>query len=245
MTRRYQAPRRFARLADFTIFVVCVEAPAAHPDWKDKEWARSDDPEMVVSHNQSYWEGEFEALRNWLAEAARRIARRIQANEGGVWLGRLRDAANDPRPDRVLPLAERHALDTHILSGPDGPGRRFLENLLDRPNEAKLAALAASLRAVPRPEPYRTTAPRAMIERMKDPIPPARPTSVQEVERSGVAEIGPPALSGATVDVITGAAADLPARREPAPLPDTPIMADFENGPALRNQYRREPGEGE
>lgn len=165
MQRSKTQDRDFAECAHLTIYVRCVEPPAAHPEWKDKEWLRLDDPAMCLNHNESCWRDDYDKLRQRWLNAANRIARKIMANEGGVWVGRVRDASNDPRPDRVLSRVDREAADKHILNGPDGPGRRFLADLRGKPDAGKLAALAASLKSVPR------TSARDMVERLKQPAP--------------------------------------------------------------------------
>src|SRR5512146_3240362 len=147
MPRRPQKPREFAEYPSLTASVLCIQPPAAHPDWQDKEWVRLDDPAMVLAHNESCWKGEYDKLRKRWINAANRIARKVLANEGGGWLGRVRDASKDPRPDRVLAHQDRDEMDRHSRNGPDGPGRRYLAGLRDRPNASKLAALAAKLRS--------------------------------------------------------------------------------------------------
>jgi hypothetical protein len=186
MTKRNLETRRFSKRACFTIIIRCMEAPAAHPDWKDKEWVRADDPVRIVGHNSAYRDGDFELVKGRAAASAQRIARMIQCNEGGAWVGRLRDSTNDPYPERRMAPAERRAMDQHVLNGPDGPGRRFLQMLRDRPNASKLGALAWNLKGVPAAGRSRTMDTRAMVERMQSyqPNPDAGPSDNSDLWES-------------------------------------------------------------
>jgi hypothetical protein len=134
-------PRRFCYAANFTIIIRCVEAPGSHPEWRDKEWVHYDDSVRIVGHNQGFWDEDREAMKSRTANSARRIAQMVQAKEGGIWIGRMRDCTNDPFPDRRLSAEDKQGVEQHILNGPDGPGKDWLiKKLKNNANKKKQGA---------------------------------------------------------------------------------------------------------
>lgn len=128
-------PRTVASLATYSVYAVCLEAPAAHPDWQGKQWLRLDPtPWGLISHNQ--------ANKAFCERAAGWIAERVQEKEGGLWVGKIRNCRDDPQPEKPLSADEMRGLDTHVLNGPDGPGRRWL---LQRQQRNPLPAIPANI----------------------------------------------------------------------------------------------------
>jgi hypothetical protein len=114
-----ECTKRKQAICEYTIYVLCLEAPAAHPGWVGKQWFRVDPtPWGLLSHNAGN--------HAWCVNAAEWIAGQIQEREGGVWTGVTRDCAGDPMPDQPMMNADILGCRRHILDGPDGPGRRFL-----------------------------------------------------------------------------------------------------------------------
>lgn len=106
-------------ICEYTIYVLCLEAPAAHPDWAGKQWVRLDPtPWGIVGHNTGN--------HAWCVNAAGWIAKQVQECEGGQWRGVVRSCAHDQAPERSLTADEVQGTIQHILDGPDGPGRRFV-----------------------------------------------------------------------------------------------------------------------
>jgi hypothetical protein len=108
--------RTFASGANYTIYVHCVEAPPDHPEWLDKQWIRLGNAQNLGFRERS-------------AAIAHAIAGDLQAHYGGKWLGIIRDCQHDPMPERRLTPDELEGCRQHILRGPDGPGKRFLQGL--------------------------------------------------------------------------------------------------------------------
>ena len=149
----HQSSRRRVVMFRFSIYVVCIEPPAAHPDWQGKEWLRERNSVNLISHNQSCWPGKEHLLQTWLNNRAQEIAKAVQAQEGGVWTGHVRDATNDPVPERAISRAEIDGVQQHILNGPDGDAWQYIAQLKEKQaaeKEAKTSTstIAAHLRGV-------------------------------------------------------------------------------------------------
>lgn len=113
-TRKHRPP-----ICEYTISVLCLEAPESHPDWAGKQWVRLDPtPWGLVAHNAG--------CHAWCVTAADWIAKQVQGREGGKWAGVVRSCREDPAPERSLTADEMAGMRRHILDGPDGPGRRRL-----------------------------------------------------------------------------------------------------------------------
>ena len=103
-----------------TPWILCLEAPPEHPDWEDEEWVRLD----------AGWHNARCTDREYVGRFANKVAKQVQGKEGGKWCGVVRTENDCPpnQPGEKLrgPAASEWAK-KHILNGPDGPGKRFLQ----------------------------------------------------------------------------------------------------------------------
>lgn len=101
--------------------VRCLFPPPDHPDWEDQQWDGQ--------YQSPHCAGDKGAIQI-LAEQA---AAEHQQQYGGKWCGVVRagddsDAADAAQTTR----ADLDAVREHILNGPDGPVKRFLERVDSR-----------------------------------------------------------------------------------------------------------------
>jgi hypothetical protein len=104
----------------YTPWIRCLEAPPEHPDWEDEEWVRID----AGWRPQNCWE------KDYVARFAQKVAKQVEVAEGGRWCGvvRLDDDYPDNQPGPALKgKAAKEWACKHILNGPDGPGKRWLQ----------------------------------------------------------------------------------------------------------------------
>lgn len=129
---------------DYHAWVVCLDPPEAKPGWKGQRWA---------VFTPSCDRGSQEKVGMWASEAAREI----QGREGGRWSGQV-ERVPDEIPENAI-TGKRAAAEARqrILSGPDSPGRRFLESLkggMEAPGLVR--AVAKALPTLPKLPPPRT-----------------------------------------------------------------------------------------
>lgn len=137
-------------------WVLCVEAPAAHPEWQGQEWLRIEHRSTACITSQAH-----------VSEAASRAAWDIQRREGGKWSGVVRPEGQLPPDHERLERQEAAAwVRQHILTGPDGPGRR---SLLERQTKGVTMRQGVA-QAVKIPQdvaaPPKTVATRADLDRL-------------------------------------------------------------------------------
>lgn len=139
-------------------WVRCLAGPPEHLDWQGREWVRLEYRFSGQANN-----------RRHVSQAAARSAAEIQATYGGQWCGVARPEGQLPEIQPDLQRTEaREWVERHILDGPDGPGRRFLQQHGD-----VSAAVVAEALAVPTTPPPKHTATRAELDALDKALPPA------------------------------------------------------------------------
>lgn len=142
-------------------WVRCVEAPADHSEWQDREWVRLEHRMTSCIANHRH-----------VAEAASRAAADIQAKHGGKWCGVVRPDGQLPAGfDRLSDAEARAQVRRDILDGPDGPERRFVLGLSRgqtmRGSMGESMSLPAAVAA-----PAKTSASREDLDKLEAPFQP-------------------------------------------------------------------------
>lgn len=108
------APRPLA--IPYVPWVLCLTAPEDHPDWQGQEWVRLDSFENAKCTDRLY-----------VGDYVHKIAMELEKQYGGQWSGVVRPSGQLPRSQPAL-FGEKARIwaESHILNGPDSPGRRYL-----------------------------------------------------------------------------------------------------------------------
>ena len=119
----------------WTPWVRCLEPPVDQPKWRDREWLRCDGLAACDRSNHPR-----------VAQFAHDKAVEISVAYGGQWTGIVRPVGQRPEawPELEGELAQEW-IDAHILEGPDGPSRRFVERMMKSKEKNPVAVVAGDL----------------------------------------------------------------------------------------------------
>ncbi|MFH1574260.1 MAG: hypothetical protein ABIG68_09770 [Acidobacteriota bacterium] len=137
--RKVGRPQESVDVPAFDAWVRCIEAPPGHPGWENREWFRLEACDTFMRTDNTC-----------VTAYAQHQAALVQTAEGGKWCGVVRQASSEPYTGPLTRHEVKREVETHVLDGPDGAGRRLLTRLRGKIAPANLIAALADKPPLPK-----------------------------------------------------------------------------------------------